>query len=194
MELGNEAEGKVSKILEDGIFGERVTGDATLSKIHTNNQDGLQRKAVPGKELQVEFKELPVSMDARQRVSARGGAAETQEQFTQRLNRSPPAVRFRLSPRRNRELLGDYGHLTMKKKLVLLSDDAILQEVEDVIGVEHVGVAEKYHGGIKDKGRCDAGWRNTIHSSPYETGSVQRLSSSPLMMHVFITIRCKESK
>ena len=53
MELGNEAEGKVSKILEDGIFGERVTGDATLSKIHTNNQDGLQRKAVPGNEFQV---------------------------------------------------------------------------------------------------------------------------------------------
>ena len=53
MELGNEAEGKVSKILEDGIFGERVKGDATLSKIHTNNQDGLQRKAVPGNEFQV---------------------------------------------------------------------------------------------------------------------------------------------
>ncbi|KAF2614188.1 hypothetical protein F2Q70_00008838 [Brassica cretica] len=84
MELGNEAEGKVSKILEDGIFGDRVKGDATQSKIHTNNQDGLQRKAVPGKELQVEFKELPVRMDARQRVSAQGGAAETQEQFTQR--------------------------------------------------------------------------------------------------------------
>ena len=52
----------------------------------------------------------------------------------------------------------------------------------DVIGVEHVGVAEKYHGGIKDKGKCDAGWRNAIHSSPDETGSVQRLSSSPLKM------------
>ncbi|KAF2604866.1 hypothetical protein F2Q70_00028349 [Brassica cretica] len=64
----------------------------------------------------------------------------------------------------------------------------------DVIGVEHVEVAEKYHGGIKDKGRCDAGWRNAIHSSPDETGSTQRLSSSPLKMHVFIAIRCKESK
>ncbi|KAF2584149.1 hypothetical protein F2Q70_00037128 [Brassica cretica] len=79
MELGNEAEAKVSKILENGIFGDRVKGDATLSKILMNNQDGLQRKAVPGKELQVEFKELPVSMDASQRVSAQGGAAETQE-------------------------------------------------------------------------------------------------------------------
>ncbi|KAG2306430.1 hypothetical protein Bca52824_026178 [Brassica carinata] len=53
MELGNETEGKVSKILEDGIFGDRIKENATLSKIHTNNQDGLQRKAVPGKELQV---------------------------------------------------------------------------------------------------------------------------------------------
>ena len=53
MEHGNEAEGKDSKILADGIFGDRVKEDATLSKIHINNQDGLQRKAVPGKELQV---------------------------------------------------------------------------------------------------------------------------------------------
>ncbi|KAH0858653.1 hypothetical protein HID58_086914 [Brassica napus] len=55
-------------------------------------------------------------------------------------------------------------------------------EGKDGTGVEHVGVAEKYHGGIKDKGKCDAGWRNAIHSSPDETGSVQRLSSSPLKM------------
>ncbi|KAF2614194.1 hypothetical protein F2Q70_00008836 [Brassica cretica] len=48
--------------------------------------------------------------------------------------------------------------------------------------LEHVGVAEKYHGEIKDKGRCDAGWRNAIHTSPDETGSIKRLSSSPLKM------------
>ena len=53
IERGNEAEGKVSKILADGIFGDRVKEDATLSKIHTNNQEESQSKAVPGKELQV---------------------------------------------------------------------------------------------------------------------------------------------
>ncbi|KAG5400643.1 hypothetical protein IGI04_015250 [Brassica rapa subsp. trilocularis] len=54
IERGNEAEGKVSKILADGIFGDRVKEDATLSKIHTNNQEESQSKAVPGKELQKE--------------------------------------------------------------------------------------------------------------------------------------------
>ncbi|KAF3529934.1 hypothetical protein DY000_02042718 [Brassica cretica] len=67
MERGNEAEGKVSKILEDGIFGDRVKENATLSKVHTSKQDELQCKAVPGQKLQVELRELPVSIDARQK-------------------------------------------------------------------------------------------------------------------------------
>ena len=53
MEHGNEAEGKDSKILADGIFGDRVKEDATLSNIHTNNQEDSQSKPVPRKELQV---------------------------------------------------------------------------------------------------------------------------------------------
>ncbi|KAF3576472.1 hypothetical protein DY000_02032645 [Brassica cretica] len=181
IERGNEAEGKVSKLLADGIFGDRVKEDATLSKIHINNQDGLQRKAVPGKDLQVEFKKLPVSMDTRQRVSARGGVAETQEQFTQRLKRRE----LPYQQVEGRQIHNSYdvtGKLQYHRQDRLNRSPPVVRDSRGVIGVEHVGVSEKYHGGIKDKGRCDAGWRNAIHSSPDETGSVQRLSSSPLKM------------
>ncbi|KAF3555461.1 hypothetical protein F2Q69_00015163 [Brassica cretica] len=158
IERGNEAEGKVSKLLADGIFGDRVKEDATLSKIHINNQDGLQRKAVPGKELQVEFKKLPVSMDARQRVSARGGAAETQEQFTQRLKRRELPYQ-QVEGRQSHNSYDVNGKLQYHRQDRLYRSPPVVGDSRGVIGVEHVGVSEKYHGGIKDKGRCDADQR-----------------------------------
>ncbi|KAG2276051.1 hypothetical protein Bca52824_058606 [Brassica carinata] len=142
--------------------------DATLSNIHTNNQEDSQSKAVPGKELQVHCFTCEHRCEAE--VSAQGGVAETQEKLLKRFERVTEE-----SPKDQWKHMKDCQNS-------IENDISGFDHYKDGTGVEHVGVAEKYHGGIKDKGKCDAGWRNAIHSSPDETGSVQRLSSSPLKM------------
>lgn len=52
--LGNGVVRKVSHILGEGIFGDRVKENITLSKNHSNeNRAGVLINAVPGEELQV---------------------------------------------------------------------------------------------------------------------------------------------